>query len=64
MDTFYAAVMQATEEAALNALVANRDMICRDGGRTPASSPAKQKSPGESRGLRDQSVPVTVSWKY
>ncbi len=47
MDTFNAAEVQATEEAALNALVANRDMICRDGSRTPASSPAKQKSPGE-----------------
>lgn len=36
MDDFYAAVVQATEEAVLNALVANDDMIGRDGNRTPA----------------------------
>lgn len=36
MDAFYAAVVQATEEAVLNALVANQEMIGRDGNRTPA----------------------------
>ncbi|BCG80622.1 aminopeptidase [Mesorhizobium sp. 113-3-3] len=36
MDDFYAAVVQATEEAVLNALVANSDMTGRDGNRTPA----------------------------
>ncbi|WP_421913147.1 P1 family peptidase [Mesorhizobium sp.] len=36
MDDLYAAVVQATEEAVLNALVANSDMIGRDGNRTPA----------------------------
>jgi D-aminopeptidase len=36
MDRFYAAVVQATEEAVANALVANEDMTGRDGRRTPA----------------------------
>ncbi|WP_206077185.1 MULTISPECIES: P1 family peptidase [Mesorhizobium] len=36
MDAFYAAVVQAAEEAVLNALVANHEMIGRDGNRTPA----------------------------
>jgi L-aminopeptidase/D-esterase-like protein len=36
MDPFYAAVVQATEEAVANALVANEDMTGRDGRRTPA----------------------------
>ncbi len=36
LDPFYAAVVQATEEAVLNALVANDDMTGRDGHRTPA----------------------------
>ncbi|WP_210266319.1 P1 family peptidase [Mesorhizobium sp. NZP2077] len=36
MDDFYAAVVQATEEAVLNALVANSDMTGRDGNRSPA----------------------------
>jgi len=36
MDPFYAAVVQATEEAVANALVANEDMTGRDGHRTPA----------------------------
>jgi D-aminopeptidase len=35
-DPFYAAVVQATEEAVANALVANEDMTGRDGHRTPA----------------------------
>jgi D-aminopeptidase len=36
MDSFYAGVVQATEEAVANALVANEDMTGRDGHRSPA----------------------------
>ncbi len=36
LDPFYAAVVQGTEEAVLNALVANEDMTGRAGHRTPA----------------------------
>ncbi len=36
LDPFYTAVVQATEEAVLNALVANEDMTGRAGHRTPA----------------------------
>jgi D-aminopeptidase len=36
LDPFYAAVVQATEEAVANALIANEDMTGRDGHRTPA----------------------------
>jgi D-aminopeptidase len=36
MDDFYTAVVQATEEAVLNALTANTDMVGRDGHRSPA----------------------------
>jgi L-aminopeptidase/D-esterase-like protein len=36
MDPFFTAVVQATEEAVLNALVANADMTGRNGHRTPA----------------------------
>jgi L-aminopeptidase/D-esterase-like protein len=36
LDPFYAAVVQATEEAVLNALIANEDMTGREGHRTPA----------------------------
>jgi D-aminopeptidase len=36
LDPFYAAVVQSTEEAVLNALVANEDMTGRAGHRTPA----------------------------
>jgi len=36
MDPLYEAVVQATEEAVLNALSANEDMIGRAGHRTPA----------------------------
>ena len=36
IDPFYTAVVQATEEAVANALVANEDMIGRDGHRSPA----------------------------
>ncbi|HEV2506884.1 MAG TPA: P1 family peptidase [Mesorhizobium sp.] len=36
MDDFYTAVVQATEEAVVNALVANAEMIGRDGHRSPA----------------------------
>ena len=41
MDDFYAAVVQAAEEAVLNALIANDDMTGRDGNRTPALPHAK-----------------------
>jgi D-aminopeptidase len=36
LDPFYAAVVQATEEAVANALTANEDMTGRDGHRSPA----------------------------
>jgi D-aminopeptidase len=36
LDAFCAAVVQGTEEAVLNALIANEDMTGRDGHRTPA----------------------------
>ena len=36
MDPIFAAVVQATEEAVVNALVANREMVGRDGHRSPA----------------------------
>ena len=36
LDPFFGAVVQGTEEAVLNALVANEDMTGRDGHRTPA----------------------------
>jgi D-aminopeptidase len=36
LDPFFAAVVQGTEEAVANALVANDDMVGRDGHRTPA----------------------------
>jgi D-aminopeptidase len=36
MDDFYTAVVQATEEAVINSLIANADMIGRDGNRSPA----------------------------
>jgi L-aminopeptidase/D-esterase-like protein len=36
IDPYYEAVVQATEEAVVNALVANEDMTGRDGHRTPA----------------------------
>jgi L-aminopeptidase/D-esterase-like protein len=35
MDAFYAAVVQSVEEAVLNALVVNDDMVGRDGHRSP-----------------------------
>lgn len=50
MDDFYAAVVQATEEAVLNALVANSDMIGRDGNRSPALPHAKVVSALKARG--------------
>jgi L-aminopeptidase/D-esterase-like protein len=36
IDPFYEAVVQATEEAVANALIANEDITGRDGHRTPA----------------------------
>ncbi|WP_455707487.1 P1 family peptidase [Mesorhizobium sp. ORM8.1] len=51
MDDFYTAVVQATEEAVLNALVANSDMIGRDGNRTPALPRAKVLAALKARGV-------------
>ncbi len=51
MDDFYTAVVQATEEAVLNALVANTDMVGRDGNRTPALPHAKVVAALKSRGV-------------
>ena len=50
MDDFYAAVVQATEEAVLDALVANDDMIGRDGNRSPALPHAKVLAALKARG--------------
>ncbi|WP_322419091.1 DmpA family aminopeptidase [Mesorhizobium huakuii] len=50
MDDFYAAVVQATEEAVLNALVANDDMTGRDGNRSPALPHAKVLAALKARG--------------
>jgi L-aminopeptidase/D-esterase-like protein len=50
MDDFYTAVVQATEEAVLNALVANADMVGRDNNRTPALPHAKVVAALKSRG--------------
>jgi len=50
MDDFYAAVVQATEEAVLNALVANDDMTGRDGNRTPALPHGKVLAALKTRG--------------
>jgi L-aminopeptidase/D-esterase-like protein len=36
MDDLYTAAVQAVEEAVLNALVVNDDMVGRDGHRSPA----------------------------
>jgi L-aminopeptidase/D-esterase-like protein len=36
MDPFFTAVVQATEEAVINALVANEEMVGREGHRSPA----------------------------
>jgi D-aminopeptidase len=35
MDAFYAAVVESVEEAVLNVLVVNEDMVGRDGHRSP-----------------------------
>ncbi|CDX31102.1 Peptidase S58 DmpA [Mesorhizobium plurifarium] len=51
MDDFYTAVVQATEEAVLNALVANKDMVGRDGNRTPALPRDKVVAALKSRGV-------------
>ncbi|MEO5759091.1 MAG: P1 family peptidase [Mesorhizobium sp.] len=51
MDDFYAAVVQATEEAVLNALVANHDMIGRDGNHSPALPHAKVVAALKARGV-------------
>lgn len=50
MDDFYTATVQAAEEAVLNALVANSDMIGRDGNRTPALPHAAVKAALKKRG--------------
>jgi D-aminopeptidase len=41
IDPFYTAVVQATEEAVANALIANEDMTGRDGHRSPALPPRR-----------------------
>ena len=43
-------MVQATEEAVLNALVANADMVGRDNNRTPALPHAKVVAALKSRG--------------
>lgn len=50
MDDFYAAVVQAPEEAVPNALIANSDMIGRDGNRNPALPHAKVVAALKARG--------------
>jgi D-aminopeptidase len=44
MDDLYTAVVQAVEEAVLNALVVNADMVGRDGHRSPALPHARLKT--------------------
>ena len=44
MDDLYTAVVQAIEEAVLNALVVNQDMVGRDGHRSPALPHARLKA--------------------
>ena len=51
MDEFYTAVVQATEEAVLNALIANTQMIGRDGNRTPALPHARVVAALKARGV-------------
>lgn len=51
MDDFYTAVVHATEEAVLNALIANIEMIGRDGNRTPALPHARVVAALRSRGM-------------
>lgn len=50
MDDFYTAVVQASEEAVLNALVANSDMTGRDGNRSPALPHTKLLAALKARG--------------
>ena len=51
MDDFYTAVVQATEEAVLNALIANTGMVGRDGNRSPALPRDKVVAALKSRGV-------------
>ncbi|TPM41852.1 P1 family peptidase [Mesorhizobium sp. B2-3-4] len=51
MDDFYTAVVQAAEEAVLNALIANQDMTGRDGNRSPALPHEKLVASLKSRGV-------------
>jgi D-aminopeptidase len=51
-DRFYAAVVQSTEEAVANALVANEDMTGRDGHRSPALPRDRVAEMFRSRGQR------------
>lgn len=51
MDDFYTAVVQATEEAVLNALIANTEMTGRDGNRTPALPHDKVVAALKARGV-------------
>ncbi|TGV53480.1 S58 family peptidase, partial [Mesorhizobium sp. M00.F.Ca.ET.149.01.1.1] len=43
--------VQATEEAVLNALIANKEMVGRDGNRSPALPHAKVVAALKSRGV-------------
>jgi D-aminopeptidase len=55
IDPFYEAVVQAVEEAVANALVANEDMVGRNGNRTPALPRDRV------RALMAQAIPVLGS---
>jgi len=59
INPFYEAVVQATEEAVANALIANEDMTGRDGHRSPALPRRRpRRAPGrEERQLLKQLPP-------
>ena len=57
MDDFYAAVVQATEEAVINALVANEEMVGRDRPSQPCLA-ARRRRCGADRARRDRSLTV------
>ena len=56
MDDFYTAVVQAAEEAVLNSLVCNTDMVGRDGNRSPALSHSAVRAAMASRQVLQQSL--------
>ena len=57
IDPFYEAVVQATEEAVANALVANEDMTGRDGHRSPALPRDRVAAV-----FRDRPDPLAPAW--